>query len=801
MPDHPPTSAPVFSASDPETQKRLADILENMSDAFFALDNDWRFIYLNKQAEVLLQKSREALLGKSVWDEFAEAVDSTFYLQYHLARQTGDAVHFEEFYPPLDTWFQVHAYPNTEGISVYFANINERKRIEQERDDLLRRLQEANALLDSLFDEAPIGLGFWDKDLRYARVNEALAEINGLPAEAHIGKTITELLPHMDEQVIKDFRRVIEEGKPILAQEVRGQTPAAPGKERYWSVSYYPVSLRGEIVGAGAVCEEITEKKKAEERNAFINEVSKILASTLDYQETLANIAQIVVPELADWFTVDILNEQGELELIEVEHKDPEKVRWARELREKYPVDMSTATGEPFVIRTGQSELYEEISDEMLVAGARSEEELAIARQIGFTSVMIVPLVARGKTLGAVSFVSAESRKRYNKEDLALAEELGRRAGIAIDNARLYREAQEAHNQLEVIIQGVADGIIVYNPSGSIIYVNEAAAQMIRLSPVEILQPASSGIVTSQFEMITEEGEPYPLTELPHIQVLHGASEAQAIIGYRYKNNPQEEHWSITKSRPVYDEHGNILLVITIIHDITEREQAERRKDEFINMASHELKTPVTSLKGFNHVLHRRMLKQGDEQSLHYLTRMDAQLNKLTQLISDLLDISRMQTGKLVFREEAFDLAALVQETVENLQGTTNTHQFMIEQLEPARVVADKDRIGQVLINLLTNAVKYSPGAEKVSIRLACEKDYARVSIQDFGIGIAEAHQPRIFERFYQVTDPEEKTYPGLGIGLYIASEIIKRHNGQIWVESTKGKGATFYFTVPLKYE
>jgi signal transduction histidine kinase len=248
----------------------------------------------------------------------------------------------------------------------------------------------------------------------------------------------------------------------------------------------------------------------------------------------------------------------------------------------------------------------------------------------------------------------------------------------------------------------------------------------------------------------------------------------------------------------MFDEKQTIIMVITIIQDITERVQTERRKDEFISMASHELKTPVTSLKGFTNVLQRRLAKQGDEQSLHYLARMDAQFTKLTKLINDILDISRMQTGKLAFQVEPFDLDALVYETVENVQVAITTHQLLIEGSTDACLLGDRDRLGQVFINLLTNAVKYSPHANKVLVRLSQGQQRAIVSVQDFGIGIDGVHHRKIFERFYQVTDPKERTFPGLGIGLYLSSEIVERHHGRIEIQSRKGEGATFSVSLPV---
>jgi signal transduction histidine kinase len=243
-----------------------------------------------------------------------------------------------------------------------------------------------------------------------------------------------------------------------------------------------------------------------------------------------------------------------------------------------------------------------------------------------------------------------------------------------------------------------------------------------------------------------------------------------------------------------------VAMVVTIVHDITERLLAERRKDAFISMASHELKTPVTSLKGFTNILQRRLGRQGDAQGLHYLARMDVQLDRLTALISELLDISRMQSGRLPLREEPFALDALVEETVEAAQAASATHRLLIEGSAGVQVVGDQERLRQVFVNLLTNAIKYSPRSETVIVRLARDEagGQAIVSVQDFGIGIDRAHHEQIFERFYQVSDPEEKTYPGLGIGLYISREIVERHRGRLWVESSKGNGATFFVALPL---
>ncbi len=578
-------------------------------------------------------------------------------------------------------------------------------------------------------------------------------------------------------------------------------------QQRFISVSAAPwrSPANNAIEGVVAISHDLTEHRRredalraSEERIQFIAEVSKVLSSSLDYETTLNHLAQLIIPRFADWFVVNMLDQQGNIETITLAHKDPAKVRWAKKLQEKYPVDRDAPRGVPQVIRTGKSELYPEITDDMLKAVAKNEEELNVLRQVGYSSIMMVPLVVQGRPCGAVTLVFTESGRRYNTLDLAMGEEIGLRAGNAIENARLYQEVKQARDQLDIILQGAADGIIVYNKNDQIIYANEAAVAMMGFTSFQAMLEVSSATIVSSYEIIDERRKPMPPSQLPHHRVLAGEREAQATIGYHHKLDGEFERWSVAKARPVFDERGNITLVISLIHDITDRVLAEQRKDEFISMASHELKTPVTSLKGFTHVLQRRLKKLQDEQGLHFLGRIDIQLNKLSRLISELLDVSGMQAGKLVFQAETFDLDELIQETVENLQPTTSTHRLLIEGKAHTQIVGDKDRLGQVLINLLTNSIKYSPHANKVIIGASRRPGEVIVSVQDFGIGISKLHQEKIFERFYRVTDEAEKTYPGLGIGLYLSYEIVKRHHGQMWVESSKGEGSTFYIALPL---
>src|SRR3954454_15297588 len=318
------------------------------------------------------------------------------------------------------------------------------------------------ALLDTLFATAPVGLAFFDQDLCYMRINEALAEINGVSVEEHLGRSVQDVLPEADQAVVDQIRHVLETGEPLTDVEVQVATQREPGRPRLFNASYYPVrGADGEPIGVGAVVTDITERQSAQielaqalererearaaaeaaERNAsFLAEASALLDASLDYETTLQNVARLIVSQMADWCGVEIVEPGGGFRSVAVAHVDPAKVQWARATSERYPQDPNAETGVPHVIRSGQSELYPDIPPEMVERAAKDEEHLELIRQLRLKSVMIVPMLARGRTLGAISIVAAESGRRYDEADLALAEELARRAAMATDNARLYTE-------------------------------------------------------------------------------------------------------------------------------------------------------------------------------------------------------------------------------------------------------------------------------------------------------------------------------------------------------------------------
>lgn len=259
-----------------------------------------------------------------------------------------------------------------------------------------------------------------------------------------------------------------------------------------------------------------------------------------------------------------------------------------------------------------------------------------------------------------------------------------------------------------------------------------------------------------------------------------------------------EYRWFLSRAIPIRDESGKVIRWFGTNTDVTEQRRLEQQKDDFIGTASHELKTPVTSLKAFAQVLEHRFRAAGDMRSAELLTKMDRQLNRLTLLIRDLLDETKIKEGKLQLQVSTFDYSDLLREIIEDVQHTTTQHTIVYEGVPGVAIAGDRERLGQVLTNLLTNAVKYSPHADRVLVTASLDGDEIITRVRDFGIGIPEQQQGHVFERFFRAEIKEPESYPGLGLGLYISAEIVSRHGGRIWVESTEGEGATFAFALPM---
>jgi PAS domain S-box-containing protein len=308
-------------------------------------------------------------------------------------------------------------------------------------------------LLDILFATAPVGLAFVDGEGRFVRVNEALATISGHRVEDHIGRHASELL----DGASADVEAVLADGRPRLEVE---RTVGS----RHWVSSYTPVrGLQGELLGVGVTIIDITERRRLLERQQallaaeqaarvradFLARAGKLLDASLDYEQTLRTLARVAVPEIADWCAIRVLDADGEMRRVVTAHGDPAKRALAEEFQRRFPPDPERGDGSTAVLRSGVAQVVREVTDEMIAASIRDPEQLAMVRALGLRSVIVAPLIAHQRTLGTLTLATAETDRLFGEADVQLAVELGRRAGVAIDNARLYTERSQIAHTLQ----------------------------------------------------------------------------------------------------------------------------------------------------------------------------------------------------------------------------------------------------------------------------------------------------------------------------------------------------------------
>lgn len=258
-------------------------------------------------------------------------------------------------------------------------------------------------------------------------------------------------------------------------------------------------------------------------------------------------------------------------------------------------------------------------------------------------------------------------------------------------------------------------------------------------------------------------------------------------------NVDEKEKWLEVHTYPSYDGLN------VYISEITERKEVESLKDNFISIASHELRTPSTTIQGFAQLLDNYLKKGQDSKAKMYSEQIITQASRMISLLQMLLDVSRLQTGKLELIKEQLNLNDVIKNAIKIVQPTTDSHKIFFKEDQSYQLIwADNDRIEQVLVNLLTNAIKYSPRAKKVIVNLSFDPRGAVISVTDFGIGISSNQLRKVFDRYYRISHSSTVSVKGIGLGLYIASEIIKQHKGKIWVESEENKGSIFYFTLPI---
>jgi PAS domain S-box-containing protein len=545
--------------------------------------------------------------------------------------------------------------------------------------------------------------------------------------------------------------------------EVEYRFRAADGTYRWHLGRAVPIrDRRGEIELWVGTATDIHDRKLIEEQRAFLIAAGDELSRTLDYRESLANVAALAATELADWCSVHMVEADGSIAEVALAHRDPAKLTFARELQERYRHDPEAATGVPAVIRCAEPELVPEIPDELLRAAATDELHYDLIAQLGLSSYLCVPLRGRDGVLGAITFAASAGGRRFGADDLKLAEELARRATMAIENARLYRETEE-RAQAARVLAAIGDGVLLVDRAGRVRLWNSAA------------------------ERITGLRE----------QLVHGRPLEEVVPGWRTGTVPLEiegrELWLSVSS--VATEDGTVYA----FRDLTNERALEMMRQDLVATVSHELRTPLAAIYGAALTLRRDDIELEDQLESKLLEVIAEESGRLSEIVNDLLLASQLDTGKLQANVEACDpreIAVVELEAARTHVPESIELRLAAPEVLPA-VSADPGQLRQVLSNLIDNAIKYSPSGGAVIIALEPRDRFVRFSVTDDGLGIPRDEQSRIFEKFYRLDPDMKEGIGGTGLGLYICRELVRRVDGRIWVESDGSSGSTFVVEIP----
>jgi PAS domain S-box-containing protein len=522
---------------------------------------------------------------------------------------------------------------------------------------------------------------------------------------------------------------------------------------------------------------DIDEHRRAQDAQRFLVEAGTLLGGSLDYVSTLRTVADLAVRQIADWCAIDMLDEDGELRQLVITHADPAKRAFAQELQERYP-PRREADPATRVVRTGETELVSAISDEMRESIAVDDLHLQIVRELGLKSYLCVPLEARGRTIGAITFVAAESGRRLGERDRWLAEELARRAGTAIDNAQLYREVEE-RAQAARVLASVGDGVFLVASDGTVRIWNAAAEAITGVTRAEIVgRPVSEAI--GRWEDVAPR---IPIADAP------GYVSAETVpVEVR-----ERELWLSISGVGFTD--GTVYA----FRDLTEERALEEMRQDIVATVSHELRTPLAAVYGSAVTLRRADLDLGDEMRERLLDVISEESERLAAIVNDLLTASQLDSGKIQVDVEQCDAREIAQGVITSAE--THLPEGITLRLEAAKrlpkVQADPSQLRQVLTNLVENAIKYSPEGGRIRLLLEPVDSQLRVAVSDEGLGIPAAEQRRVFEKFYRLDPGMTRGIGGTGLGLYICRELVRRVGGRIWVESAEGRGSTFFVEVP----
>jgi PAS domain S-box-containing protein len=518
------------------------------------------------------------------------------------------------------------------------------------------------------------------------------------------------------------------------------------------------------------------------ERLSFLDEATALLTSSLDLERTLERLASLAVPQIADWCAIDVLVEEtGEIEQLVVAHQDPERKRWAEEVRRR---SRQVRIDDEFdltarVIRTGEPQFLREVPQELLDEAARRDPVAGEALEhISIRSAITLPLRTGDRSLGAFTLV-AEQRV-FDDDDFELAHRLSERAAIAVENARLYRES-ERRAEAALALAYVGDGVVLLDHDGRVRFWNSAAAAITGVREADALgrHPAEA---FPPWEQLTQPAE---LADA-------SAPERARSVTVPFETDSGDRWVAVTGV--AFDEG-----VVYALRDVTDEQALEFARSDFVATASHELRTPLAAVYGAARTLLRTDIEIPAEQRDRFLEIIVSETERLTTIVSQILLAGQIEEGRVDVSTTATDLGPLVESVLDSTRlRSPEQIELRFEQNGDRPVaLADEDKLRQVLVNLLDNAIKYSPDGGDVTVELAGGAGRVRLTVRDVGLGIPAAEQERIFEKFYRLDPALTRGVGGSGLGLFISRELVSRMGGTLTVRSQPGDGAAFVVDLP----
>jgi PAS domain S-box-containing protein len=843
--------------------------IEHVSHAFVALDQQWRVMYFSHQAAQLMQRTREEVTGKNLWEAFPELMASPFYHHCQQAASSDKAAHIVVRSPHFQKWFHIHIFPSPGEIGIFFTDITKQKKAEEQlgfQADILRNVRDSVIVTDLQGK-----ISYW---------NAGATSIFGYSPEEMINQSIATLYTEIDESQLAFYIQHIIAGQ-AYAGEWKGHRK--DGTVVWVDRKTTPMLNRdGEVCGFIGVSKDITERKHAEElakrserryRALIENSVDAIALLDIHGNILYSSPSTIRIlgylPEELDGYPAFELLHPDDLEQFRhiftnlvtgsgridktrfrVRHKDG-TIRWVSGsglnlLHDQYVaaivVNYHDITDSKHAIEERQKLAAIVKSSDDAIIGTTIEGIImnwnkGAERIYGYTQEEVI-----GKSITLLYPPGSEDEyltlmQRMMKGEITDHFETLRRckdgtiitvsisvspikdvtgafigsSSIARDitkQKRLEAEVQRTKQQLEVIFQNIADGIIVEDASGKIIYANTTAATLAGYTSVEETLTSSASTYWEQFDITDDEGLPFPLSRLPGNLSVEGNMPAQANLRLLTKCTG-EVHWTSIKSTAVFDADQTLLFVISVLQDITQFKALEQHKDEFVMHVSHELRTPLTAVSGYLELLLDHNDRLQASKKMQFLHQALENCYVLADLVNTIIDVLKINYEVKPGQPEVLSVASIVREVIEQFDPRKRQeYTCRVDVPEDLVVFADKQYFCQVLRNLIANAFKYTPKQTPVIISALLsatsqEKDavpQVRINVQDAGPGIPPAEQPLLFHKFVRLKRDLTSAVRGTGLGLYICKELVERMGGRIWVESPgkDGVGSCFSFTLPV---